>query len=413
MVCALTCFMMISDMSEKVALLQDINSAADEIFEASGLEVIRFPKTISEDNLVDLAHDVRILGVRSGPALSKDVFQVGECLQVVGCYCSGTSHVATQTAAEAGIPVFNSADNARSVAEYVVGATFNLMRRLHEHSGSLHDGRWTKTSERSHEVAGKTVGIIGYGEVGSLAGLLLENVGMHVRYYDLLPREPREGTNAQPVATLEELLTTCDVISIHVSGEQMILTEERINQMKPGSYLINAARGQVVDQSAVARAVEDGHLAGYAADVFVDEPKAKGNRFNNPFKLLKNVLLTPHIGGSTIEAEIRVARETSKRLLGYLATGNTVGAVNVGNVDLGPLKPGTSRVLQYHSHEPGAALALDQVFANYGHNIEDQRVAPRGTVGYVVTDVSPPIDVWAKSDIARLDQTLYVKVIES
>lgn len=397
-------------MADTVALLNDINPAADSVFEAANFEVVRFPKDISPSGLVDLASDAQILGVRSGPELPSKIFNPGGTLQSVGCFCVGHAHVATKEAAELGIPVYNSAfENTRAVAEYVVGATFSLLRRLHEHSASLHDGTWTKSDEKSFELLGKTVGIIGYGATGTQAANMLELLGMNVIYFDPSPKFPRQS-RANRLDSMDELLAQSDVVTIHIPGGKTVMTAETIAKMKPGSYLINTSRGEAIDDTAVAAALDSGQLAGYAGDVFRDEPKKRGDAFEHILKEYPNALLTPHVAGSSIEAQRNIAIETAKRLIGYVATGSTVGAVNVGEIGLGPVTRGTYRVLQYHRNSPGAARAVDGVFADYGVNIDSQRLETRNGVGYVATDVLF-VPEGLVDALQNLEQTIRVRSI--
>ncbi len=397
-------------MPEQVALLQDINPAAGDIFRERGFEVVQFPKDISSSELVNIASEVSVLGVRSGPELPTDVFEAGEKLQAVGCFCVGHGHVDGKAAAERGVPVFNSAfENTRSVAEYVVGAAFSLMRRLHEHSASLHQGTWTKTDENSHELLGKTVGVIGYGATGTQAASMLELLGMNVIYYDPNPKFPRQS-RAERKDTMDEVLTAADVITVHVPGGRTVMTAEAIAKMKPGSFLINTSRGEAVDDKAVISALVSGQLAGFAGDVFTDEPKRRGEDFVHPLQEFSNALLTPHIAGSSIEAQRNIGIETAKRLLGYLATGSTLGSVNVGQIALEPVPRGMHRLLQFHRNEPGAAQAVDGVLADFRVNIERQRLETQNGVGYVATDVMF-IPEAAVTVIESLDQTIRVKAL--
>ncbi len=397
-------------MAEIAALLSDINPAADAVFEEAGLEVVRFPKDISPAGLIDLASDAQIVGVRSGPALPAELFETSKTLQAVGCFCVGHGHVASKEAANLGVPVFNSAfENTRAVAEYVVGSAFSLLRRLHEHNSSLHEGTWTKTDEQSYELLGKTVGVVGYGATGSQAASMLELLGMSVIFYDPAPKFPKQS-RAERVESMAALLEQADVVTLHVPGGQTVMTAEAISQMKPGSYLINTSRGEAIDDEAVAEALASGHLAGFAGDVFRDEPRRKGESFSHVLQRYPNALLTPHVAGSSIEAQRNIGIETAKRLVGYIATGSTMGAVNVGEIGLGSVVRGTHRVLQFHSNTPGAAQAVDGVFANFGLNIERQRLETKNGVGYVATDVLF-VPQEALNAIKALEQTIRVRAI--
>lgn len=398
-------------MAEKAFLLDSIHPAAGEVFEAAGMEVVTFSKAASESELIDIALEATILGVRSGPKLPAGVVETDNTLLAIGCYCVGHSHVASKEAAHKGIPLFNSAfENTRAVAEYVVGSVFSLFRRFHEHNLSMHEGIWTKTDQRSFELLGKTVGVVGYGATGSQVSRELEGLGMSVLFYDPAPKFPKQS-RAVRVDTMDELLAGSDVVTLHVPGGQTIMTEEQIAKMKPGSYLINTSRGEAIDDEAVSSALTSGHLAGFAGDVFRNEPANKGDAFDHPLRKHRSALLTPHIAGSSQEAQFNIGFETSKRLVGYLATGTTMGAVNVGEVMMGSVKTGETRVMQFHANAPGAAQAVDGVFAKYGLNIERQRLETKNGVGYVVTDVSERPTPQAIEDLRTLDQTISVRHI--
>jgi D-3-phosphoglycerate dehydrogenase len=398
-------------MTEKAALLDSVHPAADEVFEAAGLEVVRFSKAVSTGELADIASDVQVLGVRSGPKVPGEVFDGADNLLAVGCYSVGHGHIDSKTAAHRGIPVFNSAfENTRAVAEYVVGSVFSLLRRFPEHNASMHDGVWTKTDERSYEVLGKTVGVIGYGATGSQAASMLELLGMSVIFYDPHPKIPKHS-RAERVESMDKLLSQADVVTIHVPGGQTVMTAEAISWMKPGSYLINTSRGEAVDDEAVVAALQSGQLAGYAADVYRDEPSNKGDLFQHKLRDLKNALLTPHIAGSSQEAQLNIGVETSRRLIGYLATGTTLGAVNVGEVAMGPIESGTTRLAQFHRNVPGAAQAVDGVFANYSLNIDRQRLETKNGVGYVISDVEPEAPQAAIDAVRALEHTIRLRHI--
>lgn len=398
-------------MGETAAVLDSIHPSADTVFKDAGLEVVRFSKAISIAGLADLASDVAVLGVRSGPKVPAEVFEGSDRLQTIGCFCVGYGHVASHEAANQGIPVFNSAfENTRAVAEYVVGSVFSLLRRFPEHNAAMHDGVWTKTDAQSYELLGKTVGVIGYGATGSQVASMLEMLGMSVVFYDPAPKFPKQS-RAERVESMEALLAQSDVVTIHVPGGQTIMTEDVIRQMKPGSYLVNTSRGEAVDDAAVLAALESGQLAGYAGDVFRNEPANRGDAFEHPLRGQRKALLTPHIAGSSQEAQRNIAVETAKRLVGYLATGMTMGAVNVGEVAMGRLASGTSRVMQFHRNMPGAAQAVDGVFADFGLNIERQRLETKHDIGYVVTDLRPPAPVTALDAIKALEQTIRVRSI--
>lgn len=376
---------------ERIALLDSINPKATEVFVADNFEVQAFAKSSTQSEIAALAAESLVLGVRSGPELSEEIFANPDSrLRAVGCYCVGTNHVALAAAAEKGIPVFNSVhENTRSVAEHVIGSVFNLMKRTSDHDRNMHDGTWTKTDKRTYEIRGKRMGIVGYGTVGSQVGVLAESMGMSVAYFDPAPKLAPYG-NAERLDTLEEVLETADVVTVHVPGSphtKNLLDETAINNMKDGSYLINTARGDVVDYVAVAAALDSGKLNGVAADVFVDEPAKNGDSFDHILRGQPNAVLTPHTAGSTVEAQTSIAEETSEKLLAHLATGSTIGSVNMPQLALGQVKENTTRILYTHRNQPGAMIDLLNRLAGENINRLADRLDTEDEIGYAAIDV--------------------------
>jgi D-3-phosphoglycerate dehydrogenase len=377
-------------MTEKVALLDSINPTAIDVFESGGLDVTTFPKSLSSDELAEVVQDVRLLGIRSGPKIPSTVIESGVDLEAIGCFCVGTNHVDHTAANHQGVAIFNSVhENTRSVAEHVIASTFGLLRRIPEHSLSMHNGIWTKTDEQSYEVRGKTMGIIGYGAVGSQVSVLAEGIGMDVAYYDPDPQIPPHG-RANRLETIEELLEIADVITLHVPGGDRttgMINSQTIALMKPGSYLINTSRGEVVDYEAVAEAIESGQLGGVAADVFEDEPSKKGDKFDHVLRDIGKAVLTPHIAGSTIEAQTDIGNKIAAKLLVYLMSGNSVGSVNLPPLPLNGLSPGISRILNIHDDISGVMRGLSGIIAEADLNVTSSMQKAVGGIGYAAFDV--------------------------
>src|SRR5579859_616061 len=321
----------------KLLLLENVNDSAVELLVSSGFaDIERQPKALEGDALRNAVKGISLLGIRSRTSLTSDVFAAADQLIAVGCFSVGTNQVDLNAARKRGIPVFNAPfSNTRSVAELVIGEIVMLLRQIFPRSVSAHDGGWDKSAAGSREVRGRTLGIIGYGNIGSQLSTLAEAMGMRVIYYDRTDKL-RHG-NTEPVEKLDELLAQSDVVSLHVPETpetHNMIGEKQLRLMRPGSLLINNSRGTVVDLDALAAALRDGHLAGAALDVFPVEPSSNSERFDSPVQGLNNVILTPHIGGSTEEAQERIGREVARKLLDYCINGSTMGAVNFPEVQL-------------------------------------------------------------------------------
>ncbi|WP_293856354.1 phosphoglycerate dehydrogenase [uncultured Alsobacter sp.] len=372
----------------RVLLLEGVNDSAAELFSSAGYSnVTRLPKALDGEALRAALQGVHILGIRSRTQLTEAVFDAADRLIAVGCFSVGTNQVDLDAARLRGIPVFNAPfSNTRSVAELVIGEIVMLLRRVFPRSMAAHDGGWDKSATDSLEVRGKTLGIVGYGNIGSQLSTLAEAMGMKVVYHDLTDKL-RHG-NTEPVETLQALLAMSDVVSLHVPETPAtagLIGAAEIAQMKPGAYLINNSRGTVVDLDALAAALRDKHLRGAAVDVFPVEPSANGERFVSPLQGLPNVILTPHIGGSTEEAQERIGGEVSRKLVDYSDVGSTVGAVNFPQVQL-PARPSGTRFIQVQRNMPGMLGQLNDLIASRGINITAQYYQTDGEVGYVVLE---------------------------
>src|SRR4051794_33642890 len=372
----------------RVLLLEGVNdSAAEMLVNAGYSNMERLPKALDPDALLRAIEGVHVLGIRSRTQLTEEVFATADRLFAVGCFSVGTNQVDLNAARCRGIPVFNAPfSNTRSVAELVIGEIVMLLRRIQPRSTAAHKGGWDKSAKGSFEVRGKTLGIVGYGNIGSQLSNLAEAMGMRVIYFDLTDKL-RHG-NTEPVDSLEELLRQSHVVSLHVPetpATHGMIGAAEIRMMRPGSYLINNSRGTVVDLDAAAAALKEGQLAGVAVDVFPVEPASNNERFVSPLQGLDNVILSPHIGGSTEEAQERIGAEVARKLLDYSDVGSTVGAVNFPQVQLPP-RPSGTRFIHVQRNMPGMLGRLNDVFSRRAINIAAQFYQTDGEIGYVVMD---------------------------
>ncbi len=373
----------------RVLLLEGIHeSAAEQFFNAGYSDVECLPAALPQDELADRIRDVHFLGIRSRSRLTDAVLAKAEKLTGIGCFCIGTDQVDLKTARHQGIPVFNAPyANTRSVAELVLAELVMLMRGIPAKNAAAHRGEWLKSAAGAYEVRGKTLGIVGYGHIGSQLGVLAEGLGLRVLYYDIDRKLPLG--NAEPVNSLAELLDRADLVSLHVPDTDLTLDligQAEISQMRPGSHLINASRGRVVSIPALCEALESGHIAGAAIDVFPAEPASGNDEFVSELRQFDNVLLTPHIGGSTFEAQQNIALDVATKMILYSDNGSTTGAVNFPTVNL-PDHATARRIMHIHRNEPGVLQAINQVFSTAGINIASQYLQTLPDVGYVVMDV--------------------------
>lgn len=377
----------------KIVLLEKIHASAVGHFRNEGfIEVVQLPTALTGNELIDALADADAVGIRSGTRITAEVLNSISRLRAIGCFCIGTNQVDLTAAAALGIPVFNAPfSNTRSVAELVIAQAILLLRRIPEKNALTHRGKWEKNAQGAYETRNKTLGIVGYGNIGAQVGILAESVGMRVVYYDVESKLPLG--NAKAAASLEDLLQQADVVTLHVPGgakTENLITRERIALMKPSAILINASRGGVVDIDALHDALVAQRLAGAALDVFPVEPRNEKEEFVSPLRGLDNVILTPHIGGSTEEAQENIGREVADKLTRFLRAGTTRGAVNfpeISHVD----KQARSRVLNVHRNEPGVIARMNADFAEAGLNIVAQHLQTSGSIGYVITDVDAGI----------------------
>ena len=373
----------------KALLLENIHPVAVEVLEDRGFEVELRPGSLSEAELAQSLDGVALLGIRSNTHITEKVLDAAPDLLAVGCFCIGTNQVALDAAVERGIAVFNAPySNTRSVVELVIGEIIVLARRLAEKTEKMHAGVWDKSAKGSHEIRGRTLGIVGYGNIGTQLSNVAEAIGMRVVFFDTADRLAHG--NARPVGSLDELLAQADVVSIHVDGRPGnagLFGPEQFALMKPSSVFINASRGMVVDDEALRDHILSGHLSGAAIDVFPTEPKAQGDPFESPLRGLDNVILTPHVGGSTQEAQQEIGSFVSTKLLGFVAAGGTSLAVNLPEV-VPPPPQGAFRMGYLHQNVPGVLASINRTLADAGANIVGQSLSTRGEHGYVVTDTN-------------------------
>lgn len=394
-------------------LLEGVHQSAVKTLNDAGYTNIEHIKTsLSEDELVDKIKDVHFIGIRSRTQLTMRVFEAASRLQAVGCFCIGTNQVDLSAALTKAIPVFNAPySNTRSVAELVIGQTILLLRGIPEKNALTHRGIWQKVATGSFETRGKKLGLIGYGNIGSQLSVLAESMGMKVFLFDIVTKLPLG--NATQVNSLKELMQTCDVISLHVpetAQTENMIGAEQISWMKKGSILINASRGTVVDIDALAAALESRHLCGAAVDVFPVEPHANDEEFVSPLRKFDNCILTPHIGGSTMEAQENIGFEVAEKLIRYSDNGSTQTSVNFPEVAL-PSHPGMHRLLHVHENVPGVMSQINQIFSASGINIRSQYLQTNDKIGYVVMDIAEKDSNIALDKLNEVTGTIRCRVL--
>lgn len=394
-------------------LLEGVHQNALDVLSANGYTNIDYLKTALEgDALKERIKDAHFVGIRSRTQLTEEVFAAANKLIAVGCFCIGTNQVNLKAAMSRGIPVFNAPySNTRSVAELVLGQLILLLRGIPEKNAIVHRGGWSKSAEGSWEARGKTLGIVGYGSIGSQLSVLAESLGMNVIYYDVITKLPLG--NARQVGSMADLLGQADVVSLHVpelASTQNMMRAEQFAQMKKGGIFINAARGTCVDIDALAAALESGHLNGAAIDVFPVEPKANGEEFVSPLRQFDNVILTPHIGGSTLEAQANIGLEVAEKFARYSDSGMTLSAVNFPEVAV-PMQPGKHRLLHTHRNVPGVLSAVNRVFAENNINISAQSLMTNEAIGYLVMDVDAEYSAMALEKLQQIDGTIRTRVL--
>lgn len=394
-------------------LLEGVHKNALDVLSNNGYTNIEYLRgALDEDALIEKIKDVHFLGIRSRTNVTEKVLAAANKLISVGCFCIGTNQVNLKAAMEKGIPVFNAPySNTRSVAELVLGETILLLRGIPEKNALVHRGGWSKSAEGSFEARGKVLGIVGYGSIGTQLSVLAESLGMQVIYFDVVTKLPLG--NARQVGSMNELLAQADVVSLHVpelASTKNMMGAEQFAQMKKGSIFINAARGTCVDIDALAAALESGHIAGAAIDVFPKEPKANDEEFLSPLRKFDNVILTPHIGGSTLEAQANIGLEVAEKFARYSDTGTTLSAVNFPEVAI-PLQAGKHRLLHIHNNVPGVLSAINRVFAENNINISAQSLMTNEAIGYLVMDVDAEYSNVALEKLQQIEGTIRTRVL--
>ncbi|MFO7562912.1 MAG: phosphoglycerate dehydrogenase [Enhygromyxa sp.] len=405
-----------------VLLSESIHPSADEAFIRADIAVHRKSAGLGDDELIAALRSLPgdepvMIGIRSKTKVRAPVFEAVPRLVAVGAFCIGTDQIDLAAARKAGVAVFNAPfSNTRSVAELVIAEIVMLSRQIFARSWAAHEGAWRKDAEGAHEVRGKTLGIIGYGHIGSQLSVLAESMGLRVIYYDVVNKLPLG--NASAAESLEALLAESDFVTLHVPDTELtrnMIRAEQLQELKPGACLINASRGSVVDLEALRDAIVSGQVAGAAIDVYPKEPKAAGDRFESPLQGLREVILTPHIGGSTQEAQANIGREVSEVLAAYISFGRTTGCITLPQVDAAELRPGSCRLVNVHKDVPGVLSRVNHVVADININISGQHLVTGGGLGLLLMDLDVPRDDARanalRDGIAGLDQSLRTRLI--
>lgn len=396
-----------------ILFLENISDVAVAHFNAAGYtNVKKISAALSEDELITAIKHVHLLGIRSKTQVTKKILGAAEKLQAIGCFCIGTNQVDLKEATKKGVAVFNAPySNTRSVAELVIGASIMLIRRIVDKNKAAHEGIWLKEASGSYELRGKTLGIIGYGNIGSQLSVLAEGLGMKVIFYDVETKLPLG--NAENKKTLKELVSHADIVTLHVpemESTKNLINKNNLKYFKKGSILINYARGEVVELDGLAKFLKEGHLSGAAADVFPVEPEKNGDHFYSPLQGLSNVLLTPHIGGSTLEAQHNIGEDVSNKLFEYLEKGISTGSHSIPALALPP-QEGTHRILHIHDNVPGVLSEINTQLSKHKINILAQYLKTNDAIGYVVLDVNKNLSKNALALLRKVKATIKVRVL--
>ncbi|MFI5910438.1 phosphoglycerate dehydrogenase [Dactylosporangium sp. NPDC051541] len=396
----------------RVLFLENIHPIAVERMRSEGYEVDTVGRALDEDELIAKLDGVHLLGIRSKTQVTANVLASAPQLRAIGAFCIGTDQIDLRTAAESGIAVFNAPfSNTRSVVELAIAEIIALTRRLTEKNADMHNGVWNKDAEGSHEIRGRSIGIVGYGNIGTQLSVLAENLGLRVYFYDT--SEKLALGNAVRCNSLDELLEVADIVTLHVDGRpgnSGFFGEEQFALMRPRSIFLNLSRGFVIDHDALRRHLDNGHLAGAAVDVFPKEPKAKGDEFVSALRGLPNVILTPHIGGSTEEAQSDIGSFVAEKLHKYVAEGSTTLSVNLPSLNLTQL-PDTARIALLHHNVPGVLADVNSIFASHKVNVEGQILATRGEYGYLLTDIAASFPQEILTQLSAMATTVQLRVL--
>jgi len=396
----------------KVLLLENVHQIGVNLFNEEGYEVEVVGSAMSEEELCEKIKNISILGIRSKTNVTKKVLENANRLLSIGAFCIGTNQIDLVTCQEKGVAVFNAPfSNTRSVVEMAIAEIIFLMRNLADKSVAMHQGKWDKSASGSFEIRGKKLGIVGYGNIGAQLSVLAENMGMNVFYYDVIERLALG--NATKIDSLDELLKACDIITLHVDGRkdnENLIDQSKISLMKKGAILVNLSRGHVVEIPALRNAILSGHLAGCAVDVFPEEPKNNSEPFESELIGLPNTILTPHIGGSTLEAQENIARFVPGKIMEYINTGNTYNSVNFPNIQL-PFLKDAHRLIHLHRNEPGVLAKINQILANYEVNIVGQYLKTNENIGYVITDINKAYSPDAINELKEIPGTIRFRML--
>ncbi len=396
-----------------ILFLENISDAAVKHFKDAGYSSVRkLGGALSEEQLIKEIKDVHLLGIRSKTQITKNILDAAKKLQAIGCFCIGVNQVDLKSARQNGVVVFNAPySNTRSVAELVIGLSIMLIRRIPDKNAAAHKGIWNKEAKGSYELRGKTLGIIGYGNIGSQVSVLAEGLGMKVLFYDTVTKLPLG--NAVSKKNLKDVLSQSDIVTLHVpetAQTKNLINKTNIKNFKKGGILINYARGEVVELDALAKAIRDGHISGAAIDVFPWEPEKNGDTFQSPLQNLPNVILTPHIGGSTEEAQMNIGEDVSNKMFQYLEMGSSTGSHTIPSLSLPP-QEGTHRILHIHNNVPGVLSAINTALSQHHINILAQYLKTNDEVGYVVLDVDKKLSNQALQLLKELKDTIKVRLL--
>lgn len=397
----------------RIVLLENVHQTAIDTFQKYGYKNVgQFPGAWNEDELLGQIGDIHILGIRSKTQLTKRVLEKAEKLLAIGAFCIGTNQIDLGTATKNGMAVFNSPySNTRSVAELVIAESIMLKRRVAERNEAAQEGRWLKDAKASYEVRGKTIGIVGYGHIGSQVSVLAENLGMNVIYHDIVPKLPLGNANAVP--SLSALLEQSDIVTLHVPATaqtELMIGKKELMMMKRGAVLLNLSRGNVVDLEALRDSIKSGFIAGAGVDVFPKEPKSKAEKFVSPLQGLRNVILTPHIGGSTIEAQQNIGIDAASKLVQFLDNGSTVGSQSIPELNL-PVQENAHRILHIHHNMPGILSHINKELSAKNINILGQYLKTNEEVGYVVLDIEKKASKSLLDKLKEIPHTIKVRVL--
>jgi D-3-phosphoglycerate dehydrogenase len=396
----------------RALLLENIHPGAGELLREAGFDVETARRAMDENQLADKLVDIDLLGIRSRTLVTEAVLDKSPRLLAVGAFCIGTNQIDLGAASRRGVAVFNAPfSNTRSVVELVIAEIIALTRRLADKNAEMHAGVWSKSAAGAHEVRGRRLGVVGYGNIGSQLSVLAENLGMSVAFYDTADRLALG--NARRMSSLPDLLRWADAITLHVDGRpdnRGLFGEAEFSAMRRGALFLNLSRGFVVDHGALGGHIESGHLAGAAVDVFLEEPSGEDHSFASRLQGLPNVILTPHIGGSTEEAQVDIGQFVANKLIDYVRAGRTALSVNLPNVDL-PARAGSHCLVHIHRNTPGVLAAINTIFAEHRINIEGQALGTRGDVGYVITDIASDFTEEMLGRLTYMDETIRFRVL--